>query len=162
MARQCDQYSALLDAQGHSEPDRFAALEQWVVEHLNTDLGVETLARRVHMSPRNFARVYAQTRGRTPAKGVEAIRIDVARRLLEESTDRVETIAAHTGFTGEDEMGALRSLGPWASPLASIDVSPPQPHEKVTFMFSIRICALWHTTRRFCTCVSVEGSRAIR
>ena len=88
----------------HSESDRFAELEQWIVEHLDTDLGVEKLAQRVHMSPRNFARVYAQTRGRTPAKAVVAIRIDVARRRLEETTDSIETIAEHTGFTGEEQM----------------------------------------------------------
>lgn len=107
------QYSALLDAQAHSESDRFAELEQWIVEHLNTELGVEALAQRVHMSPRNFARVYAQTRGRTPAKAVEAIRIDVARRRLEETKDRVETIAQHSGFSGEEQMRTsfIRSLG---------------------------------------------------
>jgi transcriptional regulator GlxA family with amidase domain len=43
---------------------------------------------RVHMSPRNFARVYAAKRGRTPAKAVEAIRVDEARRRLEETDDR--------------------------------------------------------------------------
>lgn len=107
------QYSALLDAQAHSEADRFAELEQWIVEHLNTDLGVEALAQRVHMSPRNFARVYAQTRGRTPAKAVEAIRIDAARLRLEETTDRIETVAEHTGFAGEEQMRSafIRSLG---------------------------------------------------
>jgi transcriptional regulator GlxA family with amidase domain len=107
------QYSALLNAQAHSESDRFVELERWIVEHLNADLGVEKLAQRVHMSPRNFARVYAQTRGRTPARAVQAIRIDVARRRLEETTDRIETIAAHTGFTGEEQMRSAftRSLG---------------------------------------------------
>jgi transcriptional regulator GlxA family with amidase domain len=65
------------------------------------------------MSPRNFARVYAETRGRTPAKGVEAIRIDVARRRLEETTDRIETVAERTGFTGEEQMRTafIRSPG---------------------------------------------------
>jgi hypothetical protein len=49
------QYSALLDAQAHSESDKFVELEQWIAEHLRTDLGVEALAQQVHMSPRNFA-----------------------------------------------------------------------------------------------------------
>jgi transcriptional regulator GlxA family with amidase domain len=107
------QYSALLPAQARSESDSFAGLEKWIVENLKSDLRVEALARRVHMSPRNFARVYAQTRGRTPAKAIEAIRIDAARRRLEESTDRIETIAVHTGFTGEEQMRSafVRSLG---------------------------------------------------
>ena len=87
------QYSALLAAQAQSESDTFSELEQWVAEHLKTDLRVEALAQQVNMSPRNFARLYAKTRGRTPAKAVEAIRIDAARRRLEETSDRIETVA---------------------------------------------------------------------
>jgi transcriptional regulator GlxA family with amidase domain len=98
------QYSALLAAQEHSESDRFGDLERWIAEHLNADLQVETLARRVHMSPRHFARLYARTRGRTPAKAVEAIRVDAARRRLEESADRIEAIAEECGFSGEEQM----------------------------------------------------------
>jgi transcriptional regulator GlxA family with amidase domain len=156
------QYRALLDAQAHSESDGFAGLEEWIVENLKSDLRVQALARRVHMSPRNFARVYAQTRGRTPAKAIEAIRIDAARRRLEESTDRIETIAAHTGFTSEEQMRSAftRSLG---IPLASIEnVSPPQPHEKLTFTSpSTQACSLAQHAR-FCICGGVDGLRASR
>jgi transcriptional regulator GlxA family with amidase domain len=80
------QYSALLDAQAPSDSAAFNELEQWIAEHLRSDLRVKALADHVHMSPRNFARVYVQTRGRTPAKAVEAIRLDTARRRLEETT----------------------------------------------------------------------------
>src|ERR1700730_9650742 len=66
------QYSALLAAQAESESGAFGELERWISEHLNSNLKVEALAERVRMSPRNFARVYAATRGRTPAKAVEA------------------------------------------------------------------------------------------
>jgi transcriptional regulator GlxA family with amidase domain len=107
------QYSALLDAQAHSDSDRFNELEQWIAEHLRSDLRVEVLADRLHMSPRNFARVYVQTRGRTPAKAIEAIRLDTARRRLEETTDRIEKIAEDCGFSGEEQMrlAFVRSLG---------------------------------------------------
>jgi len=98
------QYSALLAAQAHSESDAFGELELWIAENLKGDLRVEALAEKVHMSPRNFARVYAQKRGRTPAKAVEAIRIDAARRRLEETRDRVATIAENCGFSDEEQM----------------------------------------------------------
>ena len=65
---------------------------------------VEALAEKVHMSPRNVARVYTQMRGSTPAKAVEAIRIDAARRRLEETRDRVATIAENCGFSDEEQM----------------------------------------------------------
>src|SRR5262250_3453617 len=87
------QYSALLAAQTRSDSNMFTELEQWIAENLKRDLRIEALAERVHMSPRNFARLYAKTRGRTPAKAVEAIRIDAALRRLEEAADRITTIA---------------------------------------------------------------------
>ena len=107
------QYSALLAAQAQSDSDRFSELEQWIVENLKSDLRVEALAERVHMSPRNFARLYAKTRGRTPAKAVEAMRIDAARRQLEETADRIATIAEACGFGDEEQMRTafIRVLG---------------------------------------------------
>lgn len=96
------QYSALLSAQ--SESEAFGELERWIAEHLTSDLRVESLASRVHMSPRNFARVYAEKRGRTPARAVEAIRVDAARRRLEQTDDRITTIAEACGFTSEEQM----------------------------------------------------------
>src|SRR5580704_15442914 len=107
------QYSALLAAQAQSDSDKFGEMEQWIAEHLKSDLRIEALAERVHMSPRNFARLYAKTRGRTPAKAVEAIRIDAARRRLEETADRIATIGVDCGFTDEEQMRCafIRALG---------------------------------------------------
>jgi transcriptional regulator GlxA family with amidase domain len=98
------QYSALLAAQAESESGAFGELERWISEHLNSNLKVEALAERVRMSPRNFARVYAATRGRTPAKAVEAFRLDAARRRLEETDDRIEFIAKVCGFGSKEQM----------------------------------------------------------
>jgi len=107
------QYSALLAAQAQTDSDGFSELEQWIAEHLKGDLRVEALAERMHMSPRNFARLYGKTRGRTPAKSVEAIRIDTARRRLEETAERISAIAEHCGFTDEEQMRCafIRALG---------------------------------------------------
>jgi len=106
------QYSALLAAQAQSESETFGELERWIAEHLRGDLRIETLAERVHMSPRNFARLYSKTRCLTPAKAVEAIRIDAARRRLEETADRI-TIAEDCGFSDAEQMRSafVRVLG---------------------------------------------------
>jgi transcriptional regulator GlxA family with amidase domain len=107
------QYSAPLAAQVESANDAFAELECWIVENLTADLRVERLAARVGMSPRNFARRYTETRKRTPARAVEAIRVDAARRALEEADDRIDEIARRCGFSDEEHMrGAFaRHLG---------------------------------------------------
>ena len=98
------QYSALLAAQVESASDAFTELERWIAENLTADLRVERLAERAGMSPRNFARRYTETRKRTPARAVEAVRVDAARRALEETSDRIEEIARRCGFSDEEHM----------------------------------------------------------
>jgi transcriptional regulator GlxA family with amidase domain len=107
------QYCTLLAAQAQPKSVTFDSLDRWIGEHLKDDLRVEALAERVHMSPRNFARAYAKKRGRTPAKAVEAIRVDAARRLLEETEDRIDSIAEDSGFSSEEQMRCafIRILG---------------------------------------------------
>ena len=107
------QYSALLEAQAESDSNTFADLELWIAEHLTENLRVEALAERVNMSPRNFARAYSKMRGRTPAKAVEAIRVDAARRRLEETTQRISAVAEACGFSDEEQMRStfIRVLG---------------------------------------------------
>jgi transcriptional regulator GlxA family with amidase domain len=56
------------------------------------------------MSARNFARVYKTKTGRTPAKAIELFRLETARKLLEDTDERIETIARRTGFGDEDRM----------------------------------------------------------
>ena len=98
------QYSALLAAQVESASDAFSELERWIAEHVAEDLRVERLAERTGMSPRNFARRYTEARKRTPARVVESIRVDAARRALEETDDRIDEIARRCGFTNEEQL----------------------------------------------------------
>ena len=87
------QYSVLLAAQSGADADRFAALDRWIAENLAEDLRVERLAEKAGMSARNFARRYAEARKMTPARAVEALRVDAAKRALEETDERMPQIA---------------------------------------------------------------------
>ena len=106
------QFSAMLESQAEGD-GAFADLHDWMAQHLGEDLGVEVLAARAGMSPRNFARVYARRMGTTPAKAVERLRVDAARRALEESDASIESIARRCGFGDEERLrrSFLRSLG---------------------------------------------------
>jgi transcriptional regulator GlxA family with amidase domain len=98
------QFSELLQAQS-TTAEPFAELHDWLTNHLHDEtLSVETLARHACMSARNFARVYKTKTGRTPAKTIELFRLESARRLLEDTNERIETIARRTGFGDEDRM----------------------------------------------------------
>lgn len=65
---------------------------------------VAELADRAAMSPRHFTRVFTEQIGEPPAAYVERIRIDAARRQLEESADTVSAIATRCGFGSAETM----------------------------------------------------------
>jgi transcriptional regulator GlxA family with amidase domain len=81
-----------------------AELQAWAADHLREDLSVAALARRVAMSPRNFARVFQRDVGLTPARFVERLRVEAARHRLEESHDGVDAIADACGFGSAESL----------------------------------------------------------
>ncbi len=98
------QFSSALAAQSIDDKGTFSALHAWLSENLNGDLRVERLADYAGMSPRSFARLYVTRVGMTPAKAVETMRVEAAKRLLEESNKTVTTVAADCGFGDTERM----------------------------------------------------------
>jgi transcriptional regulator GlxA family with amidase domain len=82
-------------------------LQQFVVEHPAQDHSLEALAARMHVSPRHFARVFRAETGTSPRRFVETVRLQAARRRLEETGDTVEAIALATGFGNYQAMRRL-------------------------------------------------------
>lgn len=106
------QFSAQLSGQ-MADRAPLRELQAWIAEHPGADLSVEALARRAGMSPRHFARVFTREVGMTPARFVEEIRVEAARRRLEEADESVAAVAAASGLgTAETLRRAfLRVLG---------------------------------------------------
>jgi transcriptional regulator GlxA family with amidase domain len=108
------QFSTVLAAQASDVEGRFSALHAWIIENIASDLRVETLAAKAGMSPRTFARTYVSRTGMTPAHGVEALRVETARLLLESrQIDNVVEVAKRAGFGDDERMrrAFLKHLG---------------------------------------------------
>ena len=56
------------------------------------------------MSPRTFARTYASAMKTTPARAVEALRVEAARHLLETSHLPLKAVAHRCGFSTVDRL----------------------------------------------------------
>jgi transcriptional regulator GlxA family with amidase domain len=107
------QHSEMLQAQAR-DTDTFDDLHSWLSDNLGIeDLGVNVLAERARMSPRNFARVYKKKTGRPPGKAIELFRLEAAQRLLQDSNRNLDQIAVQCGFADEDRMRVTfqRNLG---------------------------------------------------
>ena len=118
------QFSAALSLQ-LTDRKPLLELEAWVLDNLQKPLSVPLLAQRVAMSPRNFARVFTKEMKTTPAKFVERLRVEAARRRLEESHNSMEMIADECGFGNVNSMRnvfqrtAKNRTWPIPSPLSS-------------------------------------------
>ena len=90
-----------------------AMLLKWIIENPGTDLRAEVLAERANMSLRNFYRAFEAAAGAPPAEWVEDVRLGIARRLLEQTEDRISQVALRAGFVSEERMRRcfIRKLG---------------------------------------------------
>lgn len=107
------QFSNALNAQKKDCGGTFSELNAWIAGNLQFELNVETLARRAGMSPRSFSRRYKERTGITPAKSVELLRVDTAKRLLEQGTMPLVKIAMQAGLVDEQRLrrAFLRHVG---------------------------------------------------
>ncbi|WNI21111.1 GlxA family transcriptional regulator [Streptomyces sp. ITFR-16] len=106
------QFSAQLTARtAGREPLR--EVQHWITEHPGEDLSVEALAARARLSPRHFARAFQAETGVTPGRYVDRVRLEQARRLLEDTTDAVARISRDCGYGTPEAMrrAFVRALG---------------------------------------------------
>ncbi|MDH6212940.1 transcriptional regulator GlxA family with amidase domain [Streptomyces pseudovenezuelae] len=106
------QFSAQLVAQtAQREPLR--EVQQWITEHPGDDLSVEALATRASLSPRHFARAFQTETGMTPGRYVDRVRLEHARRLLEDTSDGIEEISRACGYGTPEAMrrAFVKTLG---------------------------------------------------
>ena len=95
------QFSATLEAQTR-ERRPLGDVLAWLPDHLRDDLSVDFLARRAAMSPRNFARLFKQELGKTPAKHIEDLRLEAARRHFEASSLSADEVADACGLASAE------------------------------------------------------------
>ncbi len=96
------QFSAPLQSQTTEGP--LSALLNWIVENPCEDLRTETLAERANMSLRNFYRAFETATGTSPADWVETTRVEIAKRLLEQTGERVDQVAIKSGHSSYESM----------------------------------------------------------
>jgi transcriptional regulator GlxA family with amidase domain len=96
-----------------SEMKSIQELQVWIADRLRMSLSVQVLALRVAMSVRNFERVFTREIGCTPARYAAQMRVEAARRRLEDTDQSIEQIARSCGFVSADLMrrAFIRSIG---------------------------------------------------
>ncbi|TXR46652.1 GlxA family transcriptional regulator, partial [Phyllobacterium endophyticum] len=88
-----------------SDPDTpIARIQDHVMANIGQRHTLESLAKEVGMSARNFSRHFLHKTGITPHEFIKRARIDAARNLLERSNRQLKSIAYDCGFGTVDRM----------------------------------------------------------
>ena len=96
------QFSALLELNPKS--DRIRDALAYAKRNLRRTLSVEELAGVAHLSTRQFTRAFRAETGQSPAKAIESLRVEVAKSMVEESTQSIDAVARETGFVDPERM----------------------------------------------------------
>lgn len=96
------QHSAMMELSPTS--DRIQLALEFARQNLRRDLSVEDLADAACLSPRQFSRSFRTETGVSPAKGLENLRLEAARLMMEQSRHSLEVVAAETGFGDRERM----------------------------------------------------------
>lgn len=98
------QFSAELDRRARDTEGRFSRLHVWMSDTIQQKITVDDMANECGMSSRNFSRRYTEIMGISPAKAVEAVRVDAARDLLATTDKSIAVIATTCGFQDDERM----------------------------------------------------------
>ncbi len=98
------QFSQELDRQARDVGGRFKPLHDWISSNPSQKISVEVMAKRCGMSSRTFSRQYVAIMGKTPANAIEAIRVNLARDMLNSTELAIKTVAARCGFEDDERM----------------------------------------------------------
>ncbi len=93
-----------------ADRDPIRSLQQWMPDNLQSFVRVEDMAAYVHMSPRNFTRLFKQQTGITPGEYLRQLRIEAARRRVQELSGNQKAVVASVGFGSSRTL--QRSLKP--------------------------------------------------
>jgi transcriptional regulator GlxA family with amidase domain len=119
------QFSTMADIQPDSH--RICAVLAYMRENLARPISTEQLAMIARLSPRQFGRAFLAETGETPAKAIERLRVEEARKRLEHGQEPLEVIATSSGFRDQERMrrAFIRTIG-----------HPPQSIRRLANLYS--------------------------
>ncbi len=99
-------YAVLPLSQPHDD-DKVRSAQAFIEKNYARPVSIEQLARDLNMSPRNFVRRFKCATGRLPGNYLQALRVGVAKEMLEGGARSVRAVGAAVGY---DDTAFFRAL----------------------------------------------------
>ncbi|MGD8350919.1 MAG: GlxA family transcriptional regulator [Gammaproteobacteria bacterium] len=98
---------ALLPLSRPHDDEKIRQAEAYMRQHFARDLPIESLAGSVNMSARNFIRRFKEATGQVPGRYLQALRISIAKEMLEDGARSVQAISSAVGY---EDIAFFRAL----------------------------------------------------
>lgn len=89
------------------DDERIKQVEDFVHDHLGSDISIDTLAERAGMGSRNFIRRFKAATGRLPRTYIQVMRVWAAKDMLEQGASSVQSVSSKIGY---DDVAFFRAL----------------------------------------------------
>jgi transcriptional regulator GlxA family with amidase domain len=99
-------YAVLPLSRPHDD-DKVRTAEAYMEKNYARDISIERVARDLNMSPRNFIRRFKSATGRLPGNYLQAMRVAVAKEMLEDGARSVQAVSTAVGY---DDAAFFREL----------------------------------------------------
>ncbi len=90
-------FSIFIPEKNHKDTEIFK-IQEWIENNSNQSLSIEELAKKSGMSPRNFNRRFKAATGETAVKYLQLVRIEAAKKALEDGRRSFDEIAFGVGY----------------------------------------------------------------
>jgi transcriptional regulator GlxA family with amidase domain len=90
----------------HSD-DKIRQAEEYLQQHFESGVSIDSLADRSGMSPRNFIRRFKTATGRLPGAYTQMLRVSAAKELLEHGGVAIQNISSNIGY---EDVAFFRTL----------------------------------------------------
>jgi transcriptional regulator GlxA family with amidase domain len=98
MPRPCQSGYAVLPLSRPHDDAKIRAAESYIQKNYARDIAIEDLARDLGMSPRNFIRRFKSSTGRLPGNYVQALRVAIAKEMLEDGARSLQAVSLAVGY----------------------------------------------------------------
>lgn len=89
---------AIFDLQrGHTDKD-IRSIQEFIEQHYKDDLYVNRLADKFNISNRTLIRRFTEATGNTPLEYIQRVRVEAAKRLLENGKEGIEQVCIKSGY----------------------------------------------------------------
>ncbi|MFT5259644.1 MAG: transcriptional regulator GlxA family with amidase domain [Saprospiraceae bacterium] len=110
-------FSIFLPEKNHQDSE-ILKIQQWIESNFSHRFSIQTLANKADMSPRNFNRRFKVATGETAVKYLQLVRIEAAKKELENSRRSFDEISFNVGYENVSFFRRIFKQGTGLTPAA--------------------------------------------